>query len=70
MKKIFALALLLSITLADCAYAQPPRRRAEQQQKQEQQLNAPRVVRIEIFPPHKPCLMMLHGDATYTALSI
>lgn len=50
MKKIFALALLLSITLADCAYAQPPRRRAEQQQKQEQQLNAPKGSSYRDFP--------------------
>lgn len=50
MKKIFALALLLSITLADCAYAQPPRRRAEQQQKQEQQLNAPKGNSYRDFP--------------------
>ncbi len=48
MKKIFALALLLSITLADCAYAQPPRRRAEQ--KQEQQLNAPKGSSYRDFP--------------------
>ena len=50
MKKIFALALLLSITLADCAYAQPPRRRVEQQQKQEQQLNAPKGSSYRDFP--------------------
>lgn len=50
MKKIFALALLLSITFADCAYAQPPRRRAEQQQKQEQQLNAPKGSSYRDFP--------------------
>lgn len=50
MKKIFALALLLSITLADCAYAQPPRRRAEQRQKQEQQLNAPKGSSYRDFP--------------------
>lgn len=50
MKKILVIALLLGTALAECTYAQPPRRRAEQQQKQEQKLNAPQGSSYREFP--------------------